>query len=134
MTSNSNEHLVVMAKGGPAIKVRTIMRKPEKDRWCSDAIQGICATPREPKHTDKTQTRPNSERDTEGIRIEVEGEGVEMKDTEVQHREYKTRNFRITTDMLIAYGFTEGCPGCDQVMAGKRPFGHTASCRARIEG
>ena len=52
ITSRSNEHLVVLAQGGPAIRVRTVKRKPIADRWNFDEIQAIrakdteCAGPR----------------------------------------------------------------------------------------
>ena len=34
---------------------------------------------------------------------------------------------------LMKHGFTPGCPGCEAVLAGTPPRGHTEPCRMRIE-
>ena len=44
----SNEHIVVLSEGGPAIKVRTVRPRPESERWKAGDIDAIMGTPWEP--------------------------------------------------------------------------------------
>ena len=43
--SRSNEHVVVLPGGGPAMRVRTVRARPGSERWSADAIVEIRATP-----------------------------------------------------------------------------------------
>ena len=132
MTMKSHEHLVILPGGGKAIKVRTVKRKPYDDRWSSDAIAEVRATPRVPDPTDKTQRGVKSQEDP--MKVIVEGEGKDLPQTLTEEVEAKTRDFKITKNLLEKHGYTDTCLGCDQAKSGKRVTSHSKDCRARIEG
>ena len=48
----SNEHIIVVKDGGPAIRVRSVRPRPESQRWNSKAIEDIIATPDKPNPAD----------------------------------------------------------------------------------
>ena len=48
IAKRSNEHTVILESGGPAVRVRTIRRRPEADRWDMEALKEIKARPRAP--------------------------------------------------------------------------------------
>ena len=109
-TRNSNEHLVIVDDGGPAIRVRTVKRRSEADRWKPERIKSIIATPMNPNPKDDTQQKVESERDTKGIRFEIENE--KLPEVMVEDRQGGKRDFKITKSVLSKFGITEGCPGC----------------------
>ena len=138
MTRKSGEHMVVLAEGGAAVRVRTVKRKPQEDRWDSQAIESIKATPRCPNPKDASQGRAESQRDTKGageeqLAEEVKGEGNDLPPTEHMDKEAVPREFRITNDMVNKYGFTVGCRGCEHIRDGRWRTGHSVHCRKRIE-
>ena len=53
--------------GGPIIRVRTIIRVPDSDKWNADQIMKLVATSRRPNPGDKDQEEANNIRDTKGI-------------------------------------------------------------------
>ena len=65
--TRTNEHNVVAAKGGPALRIRTARAKPESERWNIEAIRQIVATPDKPNPHDEKQRSVQSERNTKGI-------------------------------------------------------------------
>ena len=69
----SNEHIVVLKEGGPAIKVRTVRPKAEGERWSAIAIKDIVATPDMPNPKDDSQKDPRSERNTRGLDFGASG-------------------------------------------------------------
>ena len=52
IAKRSNEHIIVIEGGGPAIRCRTIKRRPMSDRWQADKVAEIKATPRRPNPKD----------------------------------------------------------------------------------
>ncbi len=65
----THEHKVVMLKGGPAIKVRTILRRPDSEKWSAEDIMEIIATPKVPNPKDTDQDEPQHIRETKGLDI-----------------------------------------------------------------
>ena len=107
MASRSNESIVVLAEGGPAIKVRTVKRKPLQDRWNAEEILKICATPRKPNPRDPKQEDTRCERMTEGLqeaeehhKIEIGGEEKDLPDDQADEKMMIPRDFRITKGIL----------------------------------
>ena len=48
--------------------------------------------------------------------------------------ELKLRQIKIRFDVeLQAYGYTEGCAGCDAAISGTAPRNHSQTCRDRID-
>ena len=66
----SNEHLVVLAEGGMAVKVRTVKMRPESERWSKKAIEEIVATPDAPNPIDPMQRVVKGARETKGADVE----------------------------------------------------------------
>jgi len=84
-SSNSNEHIVVLAERGPAIKVRTVKRRPMSKRWNAEEVMSIIATPRIPNPRSDDQREPRCERLTEELeaadehqKIEIDGSGKDL--------------------------------------------------------
>ena len=127
-TRNSNEHLIILDNGGAAIRVRTVKRRSEIDRWKYESIKGIVATPRNPNPKDDSQLSIESERDTKGARVEIE----KLPEVETDDRQNAKRDFKITKLVLDKFGTTDGCPGCFANQVGGRRS-HTTECRSRLE-
>ena len=131
IAKRSNEHIVVLEGGGPAIRCRTIKRRPADSRWSAELVAGIKATPRAPNPREPGEQRLRTERDPKIVKLEKE---KVVAPPEVQApREFKRRDFRITKLLLERYGFTGGCPGCQGMLDGKRGHVHSKECRDRIE-
>ena len=136
-STRSNEHIVVMSGGGPAIRVRTVKPRPESEQWSYDAIIAIAATPDKPNPRDSSQTAPRPERDTQGIdfgRGASGGHALREREPGHQLREPGlVREFRITDQILDKYGMSPSCPGCDAKLHGRPARRHTIECRRRLE-
>ena len=70
----SNEHIVVLKEGRPAIKVRTVRPRAEGERWSAIAIKDIVATPDMPNPKDDSQKDPRSKRITRGLDFGASGQ------------------------------------------------------------
>ena len=127
----TGEHRVALPHGGPVIRVRTVLRRPDSEKWSVDAVLAIKATPRVPNPRDERQGQPEHIKDTKGV--EVGGDGSMLEETPVRSAESKRRNFRITDEVLKNFGYTEGCIGCDHKRVGLEHRGHTGACRDRLE-
>ena len=109
---------MVLVKGGPAIKVRTIRRKTEADRWSVEAINEIVATPQQPNPKDEDQEEVEAEGKTAGL--DVGGDGTKLPCVEVEEVEKRLRDFKVTSKLLQDYGHSDACPGCEGMLTGKR--------------
>ena len=77
------------------IRVRTVIRKPDFEKWSEAEIKKIEATPRQPNPRYKDQKEPNSVRETKGL--DIGGDGSELPETPMQEPDEQfVRNFRIT--------------------------------------
>ena len=71
----------------------------------------------------------------ETIGIDLGGDESKLSETPMQApKEFKTRDFRITPEILEKFGYTKGCAGCEAKIFGTRHQNHTVACRARLEG
>ena len=113
----SNEQIVVLKEGGPAIKVRTVRPKAEEERWSAIAIKDIVATPDMPNPKDDSQKDPRSDRSTGGLDFGASG-GQFLPKQGVRHELDLNRNFRINNRILEKYGPTMGRKGCENKMTG----------------
>ena len=131
--ARSNEHVVILQKGGPAIKVRTVKPKMQGDRWCADAIAEIAATPDAPNPHDDSQRDLRSERHTRGLDFSARG-GRKLPEQRAQHEPGLKRNFRIGERLLDKFGPSVGCKACNaKVQGAETRAAHSEECRARIE-
>ena len=132
MDGRTGEHRVALKDGGPVIRVRTIIRVPDSEKWSAEHIAKVVATPRQPNPRDKEQKDTKNMRDTKGI--DLGGDGSLLPETPTQEQEDpKARDFRITPEILLKFGYTKGCAGCEAKIFGTRHQGHTYACRARLE-
>ena len=131
----TGEHRVALLEGGPVIRVRTVLRRPDSEKWNLKELHGIIATPRRPNPKNEHQKEPNSIRETKGLNIG--GDGSKLAETPVQEpKSQGRRDFRITKTILEKFGHTTGCVGCEvQLQGGKNADhrNHTALCRMRLE-
>ena len=143
--SRTGEHIVVQP-GGDALRCRTVRRVPLEDRWSSEKILAIEATPRrptpsrskssgiDPKTADDQagfvprELRPRAPRQPGG-----EASGEQLAPPEA--RDPDLRDFRITDKILEKYGgYASGCPGCEHKAEGRPGHrGHSQQCRARLQ-
>ena len=92
----------------------------------------MAATPRQPNPCNKEQKDTKNMRDTKGI--DLGGDGSILPESPVQEQnDPKGRDFRITPDILLKFGYTKGCAGFEAKIFGTRHQGHTGACRARLE-
>ncbi len=87
---------------------------PENEAWDGNAIKAIKGTVQDP----------------EGV---WDGEIVPGEEgREIDARETYGKDVYINKSMLIRYGMTEGCPGCETTESGSSRKPHTMACRKRI--
>ena len=129
-TRHSKEHLVALDDGGAVIKVRTVKRRLESERWSEEAIKAVRATPRHPNPKDESQAGPRSVRDTLGTDNEAKFEM--LPEVPVTEPVIGKRDFKITKNIITKFGMTIDCPGCQANAVGHRRA-HTPSCRIRLE-
>ena len=94
-TSRSGEHVVALQDGGAAIKVRTVKRRPEDERWSAQAIKDIVASPKAPNPKDKNQGEIRPERLTKGA-DPGGGSGESLPEVAVQDQAFRSRDSKIT--------------------------------------
>ena len=95
----TGDHKVILLSGGPAIRVRTIIRRPDSEKWNATEILNIVATRRRPNPRNTDQREPNSMRETKGF--DIGGDGFKLSETPVQDPEnIKPLEFRITREMI----------------------------------
>ena len=139
--SRSNEHVIVLPGGGPAMRVRTVRARPSSERWSAKAIEEIVATPQRPNPHNAKQRFIEAERNTAGAQFEEKPkrERVEVKperkaaEPQEEQGAKDIRDVRITDAHLQEFGYTLGCAGCDAKRHGSSKRMHTNVCRARIE-
>lgn len=96
IAKRSNEHIVVLEGGGPAMRCRTIKRRPQDCRWEANKVSEMKATPRHPNPKDEQDGDIKAKLD---VKVEVKEIVPELrlpKPETAEPREAKRRNFRIT--------------------------------------
>ena len=132
---NSNEALVA-AGNGDVIKVRSIVRVVEPSRWSKAAILGVKGTP--------FKLRPRSDTDSDvaveelmepHLNADQHHPDDSLKESFDQPEVRKLdRQLRITQIDLDRFGYSDGCPKCSDLRAGKRNTTrlHNDQCRVRL--
>ena len=114
------------------MKVRTAKSRPSSERWNAEAVKCVIATPDAPNPKNPNQMDPRSERET--LRLDFGAtRGQDLSKQRVQPEEEMKRDFRITEGLLIGYGFTVGCKGCESKLKGSGVKPQSISCRRRLE-
>ena len=131
VAKKSNEHIVVRDGGGPAIRCRSVKRRPFASRWSAEKAAEIEASPRKP--CPERSKRGSVEAEKE-IRIATSGvaEGMPQPMTQ-EPQKPKRREFKITRKLLEKHGYHSDCLGCDAVLIRTSQRPHSAACRNRLE-
>ena len=111
-SSRSNEHLVVLPGGGPALRVRTVRAWPSSEKWSADAVAEIRAIPERPNPHNAKLKFVEAERNTEGTQFgaKPKHEAAEAKPEResAEHQEGQRvkdiRDFRIIDAHLQEFG------------------------------
>ena len=123
---DSGEKLIGTPEG--VIKVRSIRRKLEAERWVAEQHDALTCLPWKPYS--------NTDDDTILMRPPVASTVAHPSETAKQvHRDEERvpRSFTIQKRDLVNYGYSPGCPGCYAAANDRRYKPHTAECRQRIE-
>ena len=130
-TMSSNECWIGLANGN-VTRARSIMRLTPERRWSMERIQNITGTPLHPNPLD-------TEHDLDRLPDHHANADDTLRDADADapgEPEGRARpRLRITLRDLNKYGFTEGCPRCTDLQAGKLRTNshHSAQCRERVE-
>ena len=92
----TNEHLVVLASG-PAVRVRTVRPRAEVDRWSSEVVGEIIATPDNPNPHDPSQEDAMPERRTKGLDLGAR-DGANLPDATAHDANVRQRTFWARTN------------------------------------
>ena len=124
----TGEHILVTT-AGDAIRVRTIHRLVEEERWNADVVLAIQSTPRKPcpsaGHADPVPRRVESSE-------EQSTSGANLEHPETAEWRSCPRELQITERLLGKFRYTPGCIGCtfkENELFGRRP--HSVVCRQR---
>ena len=63
----TGEHRVALLNGGPGIRVRTIVRVPDSEKWKADEISKLRATTKMQNPMVEEQTETKTARETKGL-------------------------------------------------------------------
>lgn len=133
LVSASNEHFIGTSAGN-VVKARSVCRVVEASRWSSAAVLKIKGTPSRlcpvgvediSPHLEELE-RPAADAD-EQLREQVDHESGPA-------RQEKGLDVRITDKDLRLYGYTDGCPKCEDLQKGNRKSfrHHNDECRLRL--
>ena len=116
------EIIVGTAEG--CIKVRSIRRRPEGERWNKEEWHGMRGVPWEavPGHPDRELKSKV-----------ILPRAAPVQGPEGEAREQPVRRMYIQRKDVAKYGATAGCEGCKAAVRGGEARNHTEECRRRIE-
>ena len=97
----SNTYLVATEEGD-VIKTRSVLRRPEGDRWDLEKIKGIVVTP----WSLRASSAPGA--------MEL-GQRVAKEPAAPEDAVPLPRRFKITMEVLEEFGATGGCPHCAHI-------------------
>ena len=111
----TGEHRVALIGGGPVVRVGTVIRVPDSQKWKAGEVANLKATPKRPNPLNKEQTETKTMWETKGL--DIGGDGSRLPKTRVQDpADARVRNFRITQEILETNGIQADAsdvkPGC----------------------
>ena len=123
------------------VRTWTIKRRPDEEKWQKEMVEKFVGLswqlkPRIGLQADMRNFSPAD------IEIKVPdvgaGDGDELKEVAVEEKKkkkYVPRGIYIRRDVeLEAYGYTEGCDGCEAAKHGLSHKQHSRACKERISG
>ena len=141
-TLTSNEAYVALPDGN-VTRARALTRIRPDQRWRADIIEKITGTPQIPSAVAddsllEAYADPHVHLDKEQQELLDREDGLPDTDAAPSLAdatlERAPPRLRITQRLLNNYGFTHGCPRCDDLDAGKRNTNkhHSEFCRSRV--
>ena len=106
------------------IRARTVRRRPEAERWSSEAIRSVIGVPWDP-----TPGVISSEMKTAALVPGEEGGIVDMAPEEAP----VARRLKLSKNDFLFIGYTVGCNGCQALRLKGRAQNHSEVCRQRVE-
>ena len=123
----------VAASNGDVVKARAVVRIVEPSRWSKAALEGIRGTPMcfRPQQASDSDDHLEESASPQAHDDPADDEDVAIGPEEVVKLD---RHLRITLKDLQTYGFTPGCPRCNDLQNGKYNSAkhHTNECRLRV--
>ena len=110
-----------LVKGGAAIRVRTVLRRPASDRWNVDVVKAMQASLRVPNPENLRQAKVMPERVTK--KIEVEGDGTKIQEQVRRFQEFKFASSKSPRAFLKSSGFRTIAKVVKQLRLGRTPAG-----------
>ena len=108
-------------------KTRTMMRRPEEERWHVENLQLVGGVPWRTSEEDKNADGEALSREVpEAVRMEPEDEKGEEEELVVP------RNIYLKKSDFEQHGYSKDCKGCRAVLRGAARTPHTAECRKRM--
>ena len=137
---------IIVKENGDVVRVRTITRRPDAEKFDAERILAIKALPRMPTPTSRRRQEDIPGQLNEGQCEDAAGPpqrddheapqegGAGIGRPEVEPREEAPRDFRIDQRLLDKFDYTAGCPGCIYKREGFPDHrGHTPACRRRLQ-
>ena len=104
------------------IKIRSILRRPEVERWNAESLKNVKATPWSLRATSSPAA------------MEL-GQPVAKDEPSPDDAIPLPRRLKITMEIVEGFGTTDGCPQCMHIRSfqeTKPGIAHTEACRKRI--
>ena len=124
--THTSGECIIGTKDG-IIKARDVYRKSMDERYNQNLLKLIRGTP--------WKTTPQNEVEGEEVpefRVVNPGEPQQGQHAE-QDGEAMPRRVKITREVLERFGYTSGCPGCNNTRLGRYHRAHSEQCRERLE-
>ncbi|CAJ1377485.1 unnamed protein product [Effrenium voratum] len=117
------------------VRTWTIKRKPEEEKWRADELSSFVGLPWQLRP--RIDAQPDVRRALPDVRLEIDlpevDDAGEPPMIEKKKKNYVPRGIYIRRDVeLEAYGYTEGCDGCERARHGLSHKQHSRVCKERI--
>ena len=111
------------------VRVRTIQRRPEAERWSPHIIMTLQATPQKPDASGEVHPEGNA---VDADELDT-GEPFEPEDPSMPgSSKGAPRRPRLTAAQRIELGLTPGCKACERLITGQSGIPHTQECWERV--
>jgi hypothetical protein len=116
----------VVGTSGGVIRAGTVRRVGAHRRWDKDGLAAVKGVP--------WQWNPAEGEVHPDLQVRwLREEELEAGRAQASQDDRKLYRMRLKKEDFLEHGFTEGCHGCQAIIAGKTARGHTEQCRSRVE-
>ena len=128
----TNEHIVVRASDGKALRARTVRCNKQGEQWSKEAVMNIKATPMNPDPANPRYETPEA---AGKLEIDTDNKtGDQLPPT--PHYVNPTpgpKEFKITKTIFREFGPTHNCIGCRAKTRGQMAQAHSDECRKKVQ-